>query len=94
MAVLTYMYASYTTYTCISGRRIHVAVLIKFLQPSSFKPNINFYISGIYTIGIPPPTYEVKGIPPMYYEEAKGEKISSREVGEERKEAGNGNTQM
>lgn len=50
-------------------------------------------ISGIYTIGIPPPTYEVKGIPPMYYEEAKGEKISSREAGEETKDAP-GNTQM
>ncbi|KAL4233883.1 hypothetical protein ACF0H5_008557 [Mactra antiquata] len=33
---------------------------------------------GIYTIGIPPPKYEVNGIPPMYYEEAKGEKITSR----------------
>ena len=34
-------------------------------------------LSGIYTIGVPPPIYEVKGIPPMYYEEAKGEKITS-----------------
>ncbi|XP_045196496.2 uncharacterized protein LOC123551546 isoform X2 [Mercenaria mercenaria] len=33
---------------------------------------------GIYTIGIAPPTYETNGIPPMYYEEAKGEKITSR----------------
>lgn len=33
---------------------------------------------GIYTIGIAPPRYEVNGIPPLYYEEAKGEKITSR----------------
>jgi hypothetical protein len=32
----------------------------------------------IYTIGVEPPVYEVNGIPPMYYEEAKGEKISSK----------------
>lgn len=34
-------------------------------------------LEGIYTIGVPPPVYEVKGIPPVYYEEAKGEKITS-----------------
>ncbi|XP_052239436.1 uncharacterized protein LOC127850447 isoform X2 [Dreissena polymorpha] len=32
---------------------------------------------AIFTIGIAPPTYETHGIPPMYYEEAKGVKITA-----------------
>ena len=41
------------------------------------KIKLGIYFTGIYTIGVPPPVYEVKGIPPVYYEEAKGEKITS-----------------
>ena len=44
-----------------------------YLEKEPEKPKL---LDGIYTIGLPPPIYEVNGIPPLSYEEAKGEKIT------------------
>lgn len=33
---------------------------------------------GIYTIGLPPPIYEATGIPPLSYEEIRGEKMTGK----------------
>lgn len=44
-----------------------------FIEKEPEKPRL---LDGIYTIGVPPPIYEVNGIPPLSYEEAKGLKIS------------------
>ncbi|XP_060079407.1 uncharacterized protein LOC132558812 [Ylistrum balloti] len=52
-------------------RRIKKKVYIE-RQPE--KPKL---LDGVYTIGVPPPVYEVThGIPHISYEEAKGEKIT------------------
>ncbi|XP_069104987.1 uncharacterized protein [Argopecten irradians] len=53
-------------------RRIKKKIYIE-RQPSE-KPKL---LDGVYTIGVPPPVYEVThGIPHISYEEAKGEKIT------------------
>ncbi|KAJ8315250.1 hypothetical protein KUTeg_007400 [Tegillarca granosa] len=44
-----------------------------YIEKEPEKPKL---LDGIYTIGVPPPIYEVNGIPPLSYEEAKGLKIS------------------
>jgi len=44
-----------------------------YIEKEPEKPRL---FDGIYTIGVPPPVYEVNGIPPISYEEAKGEKIT------------------
>jgi hypothetical protein len=37
------------------------------MQKETEKPRL----FDVYTIGVPPPVYEVNGIPPISYEEAK-----------------------
>lgn len=77
---------------CCCKRRFHKRMkMAKEMEKPPLK-------DGIYTIGLPPPKYETNGIPPMYYEEAKGEKITSRspsvlEGADQAKEEGD-NTQM
>jgi len=81
----------------ISKNRITCLCIYTKRSPHACKiPNSGF--PGIFTIGVSPPHYEVNGIPPMYYEEAKGEKITSGSPSvvsgvDEAIEAGN-NTQM
>ncbi|XP_052089007.1 uncharacterized protein LOC127725776 isoform X2 [Mytilus californianus] len=43
-----------------------------YLEKETEKPKL----FDVYTIGVPPPVYEVNGIPPISYEEAKGEKFT------------------
>ncbi|WAR06981.1 hypothetical protein MAR_016939 [Mya arenaria] len=78
---------------CCCKRRLHKKMrIIKELEKPPLK-------DGIYTIGVSPPHYEVNGIPPMYYEEAKGEIFTSAspsvvEGSDLADEAAGNNTQM
>ncbi|XP_061176823.1 uncharacterized protein LOC133185541 isoform X2 [Saccostrea echinata] len=44
-----------------------------YVEKEPEKPKL---FEGIYTIGVPPPVYEVNGIPPLSYEEVRGVKIT------------------
>lgn len=44
-----------------------------YVEKEPEKPKL---FDGIYTIGVPPPVYEVNGIPPLSYEEVRGIKIT------------------
>lgn len=44
-----------------------------YVEREPEKPKL---FEGIYTIGVPPPVYEVNGIPPLSYEEVRGIKIT------------------
>lgn len=59
------------TLVCICCRRRIKRKIYIDREPE--KPGL---LNGVYTIGVPPPVYEVNGIPPISYEEAKGEKIT------------------
>lgn len=70
---------------------------LKHKMKLSKEPTKPSAIDCIYTIGVPPPVYEVKGIPHMSYEEAKGEKISAKNASEylsDKEEKEGDNTQM
>lgn len=56
-----------------------------YLQKETEKPKLY----DVYTIGVPPPVYEVNGIPPISYEEAKGEKFTGSPASVRRNNAEN-----
>ncbi|XP_063404820.1 uncharacterized protein LOC134688247 isoform X2 [Mytilus trossulus] len=56
-----------------------------YLQKETEKPKL----FDVYTIGVPPPVYEVNGIPPISYEEAKGEKFTGSPASVRRNNAEN-----
>lgn len=56
-----------------------------YLEKETEKPKL----FDVYTIGVPPPVYEVNGIPPISYEEAKGEKFTGSPASVRRHNAGN-----
>ncbi|CAC5409900.1 unnamed protein product [Mytilus coruscus] len=56
-----------------------------YLEKETEKPKL----FDVYTIGVPPPVYEVNGIPPISYEEAKGEKFTGSPASVRRHNADN-----
>jgi hypothetical protein len=61
-----------------------------YMQKETEKPRL----FDVYTIGVPPPVYEVNGIPPISYEEAKGEKFTGSPASVRRNNAENESQQQ
>lgn len=68
-------------------RRLHKKM---YIEKETEKPKL----FDVYTIGVPPPVYEVNGIPPISYEEAKGEKFTGSPASVRRNNAENESQQQ